>query len=283
MAIKKGSHIISRKVGLFPKDRGQRELIESAFIRARELSNEITEFLFKKAFNSNAPSVDILEHFEKTTKHAQKKNIYEFYKLNNLDHTFHHDGIKYSLNKRISRFILDHAFLAVRNQLLRRHDLVNIIDVTTTILSDSSHEAHQNILYHLISGMPMRYKTGSLTTGEDIELFSLFSQNLQNDVFEKKRKGKESFSLHYFNNHFLQIRNLMLKQKTINPFFKNRLKDLQKAKMTDIYQEIYADIIKDYTKEELDIDDNSTLKTLFDKLLTRFISTIKTRTLRVAK
>jgi IS605 OrfB family transposase len=281
-------HIITRKFGLLPVkesakgqykfDPLQMPLITAAFKHSRRLANGMVDVLFGEAVASSQVGQLVIDRFEGTTKTSLKKNIYDPYRFNRLDRTFKVGSKVFELNERVARFVLDQAVFSVRNSMLQRHDLENIIETTKDILQDEQHDARHNILYHLLSGVPLRYSTPSLTTGAKVSLFSFYSQALQQDVFGRL----QDISLHFFNTRFSQLRNLLLKCPSINPYFRRQLKALRQEPTIPDLRPVFRETVKDVLKEPEPVL-NDTLDAVLQSLLTRFFATAKRRMTPVAK
>ncbi|MHA1744587.1 MAG: hypothetical protein ACTSWW_01230 [Promethearchaeota archaeon] len=153
------SHIVTRKFGL---DSDKIEQVQHIFLKFRDFENRII---------STVLSQDKDPDFTTRFKHKAKvgyKIAYDYFKINHLASQTY---LRLEFKERMKRAAMYYPYFAIRNHLIKKHNLTQLLDLLKGIFQISSSECVTFL------------KSGTLTRPQLIDLQRILSKN----VYEERQ------------------------------------------------------------------------------------------------
>ncbi|MHA1746529.1 MAG: zinc ribbon domain-containing protein [Promethearchaeota archaeon] len=243
------SQMITRKFGL---ETDTLENVQHLFLKFRDFENLIITTILA---HNNDPNFTPL--FKRKAKIGYKM-AYDYFKINHLAPQTY---LRLTFKERMKRAAMYYPYFAIRNYLIRKHNLSRILDCLKVIFHTSPSEC-----VHFL-------KNGTITRSHLIRL--------QHDLSKNVYGGRQSLSMEYLTNHLGQLRNLLLKKlgsnRAMNEGIKSALTD--PSRRTQLILETLQGFKTQRKRREITIQQEE----LLGHLKKYFLTAIKRKSTRLFK
>ena len=243
------SHIITRKFGL---DTDNLEQVRYIFLKFRDFENRIITTIL-----SRVDDPDFTTQFKCKAKIGYKV-AYDFFKINRLASQTYLD---LNFKERMKRAAMYYPYFAIRNYIIRKHNLTRILDLLKGIFQKDPSECVTFL------------KKGTISRPHLIRL----RQDLSKNVYEEG----QALSMEYLANHLRQLRNLLVKNMGSNREMNDILKKTfhNPSWTTQLISKTLQGFTIQRKRREIQIKQDE----LFRHLKKRFLTAIKRKSTRLFK
>jgi hypothetical protein len=257
LPVQNGSKTITRKFALIPDTyykRQEYKKITNRMVKFRDLENKYIHILINALQNGQLT----VQNFERPSKQFIKSNIYNNLSLTNV----RADQFKnVELKERMKRCAVQYPFHAVRNYLIRNHNLSRII-------------AQLALLFRSNKDLVVSFLLGKSVPRE-------IKQSIFNSLTQNIFGNNQNLSYFLIDNMVGQIRNIFLENASLDAVLNERLG--QVSKNTRPVQDFLKECIVDFSYKKKSKFIKLKIEELVEYFLNRYFISLKSKDIRKVK
>lgn len=257
LPIQNGSKIITRKFALIPDTyykRQEYKKITDRMVKFRALENKYIQIIIQALQNGQLT----IQNFERATKQFIKSNIYDNLSLTNV-RAEQFKNIE--LKERMRRCAVQYPFHAVRNYLIRNHNLSRIIAQL-----ERSFRSNKDLVVSFLLGK-------GVPRGIKQTIFNSLNQNLFGD--------QQNLSYFLVDNMVGQIRNIFLENAPLDVVLNERLGQVNKN--SRLVQDFLKECVVDFSYKKKSKFIKLRIEELPAYFLNRYFISLKSKDTRKVK
>ena len=257
LPIQNGSKTITRKFALIPDTyykRQEYKKVTDRMVKFRDLENKYVQIIISALQNGQLT----VQNFESPSKQFIKSNIYDNLNLTNVRAN---QFKNIELKERMRRCAVQYPFHAVRNWLIRNHNLSCIIGQL-----ERSFRSNKDLVVSFLLGK-------GVPRGIKQTIFNSLNQNLFGN--------QQNISYFLIDNMVGQIRNILLENASLNVVLKTRLGQVNKNSRP--VQDFLKECIVDFSYKKKSKFIKLQIEELVEYFLNRYFISLKSKDTRKVK